>query len=37
MNIKNFEFKAKVESIKNYENKLLTLNPRFVGLDQGDI
>lgn len=27
MNIKNFEFKAKVDGIEAYENKLLTLNP----------
>ncbi|MGC4233299.1 MAG: class IV adenylate cyclase [Niabella sp.] len=33
MNIKNFEFKAKVAGIEKYENKLLTLNPEFKGLD----
>ena len=27
MNIKNFEFKAKVDNIDDYENKLLKLNP----------
>lgn len=33
MNIKNFEFKAKINEIAKYENKLLTLNPIFQGLD----
>jgi len=33
MNIKNFEFKAKVNEIEPYENKLLTLHPEFKGLD----
>jgi adenylate cyclase class 2 len=33
MNIKNFEFKAKVEDLELYENKLLTLNPKYKGLD----
>jgi predicted adenylyl cyclase CyaB len=33
MNIKNFEFKARVESLEEYENKLLTLNPRYQGAD----
>ncbi len=33
MNIKNFEFKAKVDDIEMYENKLLTLRPEFKGLD----
>jgi len=33
MNIKNFEFKAKVEETEKYENKLLTLHPVFIGLD----
>lgn len=33
MNIKNFEFKAKVDDIEKYETKLLTLNPTFQGLD----
>ncbi len=31
--LKNFEFKAKVESLENYEHLLLTLNPIFKGLD----
>ncbi|MNJ84567.1 CYTH domain protein [compost metagenome] len=33
MNIKNFEFKAKVEEFETYETKLLALNPVFQGLD----
>ena len=33
MNIKNFEFKAKVDNIEKFETKLLTLNPKFQGLD----
>ena len=33
MKIKNFEFKAKIDEIEKYENKLLTLNPKFQGLD----
>ena len=33
MNIKNFEFKAKVDDIEKHENKLLTLNPTFHGID----
>ncbi len=33
MNIKNFEFKAKVHEIESHENKLLTLNPKYIGLD----
>ncbi|MCB0514923.1 MAG: class IV adenylate cyclase [Chitinophagales bacterium] len=33
MNIKNFEFKAKIEELEKYETKLLTLNPKFQGLD----
>ena len=33
MNIKNFEFKAKVNNIEEYENKLLKLNPIFNGID----
>ena len=33
MNIKNFEFKAKVDTLEKYENKLLTLNPKFQGID----
>ncbi|MBS1627182.1 MAG: class IV adenylate cyclase [Bacteroidetes bacterium] len=33
MNIKNFEFKAKVSNIKLYENKLLSLKPTYIGID----
>jgi len=33
MIIKNFEFKAKVDALETYENKLLMLNPVFKGLD----
>ena len=33
MKIKNLEFKAKVEDIEKYERKLLSLNPKFNGLD----
>ena len=33
MNTKNIEFKARVSSLAPYENKLLTLSPRFEGLD----
>lgn len=33
MNIKNFEFKAKVDDIATYENQLLTLTPTFHGID----
>lgn len=33
MNIKNYEFKAKVNSLADYENKLLLLNPVYKGLD----
>ena len=33
MNIKNFEFKARVTNPDNYEQKLLTLNPVFKGED----
>lgn len=33
MSIKNVEFKAKVDLLETYENRLLTLNPRFVGTD----
>lgn len=33
MNIKNFEFKAKVENLEKYEYKLLTLHPYYHGLD----
>ena len=33
MNLKNYEFKAKVHDIDSFENKLLTLNPFFKGID----
>ena len=33
MNTKNFEFKAKVDELEKYEKKLLTLNPKSIGLD----
>lgn len=33
MNVKNFEFKAKVSETESYEKSLLDLNPRFVGTD----
>lgn len=33
MNIKNFEFKAKVDNLEHYEKKLLSLNPQFQGTD----
>jgi predicted adenylyl cyclase CyaB len=33
MNIRNFEFKAKIDEIEKYEKRLLTLNPKFQGLD----
>lgn len=33
MNVKNFEFKAKVASLDRYEKKLLELNPDYKGLD----
>lgn len=33
MNIKNVEFKAKINGIEHYENKLLALDPEFRGLD----
>jgi adenylate cyclase, class 2 len=32
-NVKNVEFKAKVNEIESYEQKLLTLQPIFIGLD----
>jgi len=32
MNIKNFEFKVKVDELEKYENKILTLNPEFEGV-----
>jgi adenylate cyclase, class 2 len=34
MNIKNFEFKATVDNLENYERKLLSLSPEFIGLDR---
>lgn len=33
MNITNFEFKAKVDNLENYEQKLLSLDPSFRGTD----
>ena len=33
MNVKNFEFKAKVEALDKYEQMLLELNPVFIGTD----
>lgn len=33
MHVKNFEFKAKVNNLEPYENKLLTLGPVYHGLD----
>ncbi|HJV19722.1 MAG TPA: class IV adenylate cyclase [Sediminibacterium sp.] len=33
MHVKNFEFKAKVDSLEPYETKLLTLHPMYHGLD----
>lgn len=33
MTIRNFEFKAKVDNLETYENKLLLLNPEFKGTD----
>lgn len=33
MNIKNFEFKARVTDLASYENKLLLLNPAYKGED----
>jgi len=33
MNISNYEFKARVSELKKYEQLLLTLNPRFQGVD----
>ena len=33
MEIRNFEFKAKVNNLEKYESKLLTLNPLFKGTD----
>ena len=33
MNIKNFEFKAKVDEIEKYESQLRTLKPEYKGVD----
>lgn len=33
MKIINVEFKAKVNELEKYEQKLLTLNPKFIGID----
>ena len=33
MNIRNYEFKAKVDDLDKYENKLLKLNPILIGTD----
>jgi len=33
MKIKNYEFKARVESLQEYEEKLFTLGPDFIGTD----
>lgn len=33
MNIRNFEFKARVENTRPYEEKLLSKNPLFKGID----
>lgn len=33
MNIKNVEFKAKVDELESYESKLLALNPIYKGID----
>jgi adenylate cyclase class 2 len=33
MNIKNFEFKARVDNLEQFENKLLALQPVFKGVD----
>lgn len=33
MNIKNFEFKAKISDIEEYENRLLQINPIYQGED----
>ena len=33
MTVLNFEFKARTNDLKNLENRLLRLNPRFVGED----
>ena len=33
MSLRNIEFKARVLSIEELENRLLSLSPRFIGLD----
>ncbi|MEE6186699.1 CYTH domain-containing protein [Niabella digestorum] len=33
MHIRNYEFKARIEGIEQYEQQLLKLSPRFVGED----
>jgi len=33
MNIRNFEFKARVGELSQYENKLRSLSPEFIGTD----
>lgn len=33
MNIRNFEFKARVDDLESAEAKLLALNPKFTGID----
>ncbi len=33
MQIRNFEFKARVQELNFYEQKILSLNPKFEGLD----
>lgn len=33
MNLKNFEFKARVDALEPYEHQLMTLNPLFKGID----
>ena len=33
MKIKNFEFKAKVDSLEKYENKLMSLGAEYIGTD----
>jgi adenylate cyclase, class 2 len=33
MSLRNIEFKARVQSIVELENRLLSLSPRFIGLD----
>ena len=34
MHIKNYEFKAKVDSFIEFEQKFLSLNPTYIGIDQ---